>query len=193
MDTSPAGKPTVEHDAPPAELAHKEPAWGEPSWGESPWDGPAWDSAARDFPSRERARRAADAAPRGPATSVDARGLLGVAFGPGAAAVLVAALAQSIGHWFGRDVVADAGGPATLLLGTSVVLYAVFALMHGLHALGDALLCEDTPLWWQPDRVSDGEDDAPLPRAPAFPCHLDGAVLSGGVALALWLTICALA
>jgi hypothetical protein len=135
---------------------------------------------------------AVNTAPSG-ASAIDLRSLVGVAFGPGVAAVLVAALAQSLGHWFGRDVVADAGGPAALVLGSAVLLYAVFALMHGLHAMGDALLGEETPLWWQPEQVGEEENETlALPAAPAFPCHLDGAVLSGGLSLACWLAVCAL-
>jgi len=120
------------------------------------------------------------------APAVDSRALLGIALGPAAISILMAALAQSLGAWFGRDIVAEAGGPAALVVGTAVLLYAVFALMHGLHALGDALLSERTPLWWQPDLVADGESDALL-TPPAFPAHVDGAVLSGGLALASWL------
>ncbi|WP_207480855.1 hypothetical protein [Arenibaculum pallidiluteum] len=126
-----------------------------------------------------------------PVPAIDGRALLGIAIGPAVIAVLMSALAQSAGAWFGRDVVTESGGPVTLLLGTGVLLYAVFALMHGLHALGDALLSERTPLWWQPDLVTEESDVLLAP--PAFPTHVDGAVLSGGLALASWLVLCLVA
>jgi hypothetical protein len=120
---------------------------------------------------------------------IDMRGFGAIAFGPAVAAVLMAALAQSLGYWHGTDPVVAAGGPVQLLLGTSMLLYALFALVHLLHWIGDRLTGQPTPLWWLPERMSrdeqtvpgiGGAGDAPVP---AFPNHLDGAALSLAMAL----------
>lgn len=125
-----------------------------------------------------------------PTPRIDMHGFTGIATGPGIAGVLTAGMIQSLGHWHGTDAVAAAGGAGPLLLGTTVLLYAMFALVHLLHAVADGITGRKTPLWWNPGLVGEDEEtaDAP-PAAPLFPNHVDGAVLSGGLALAAWLVL----
>lgn len=129
------------------------------------------------------------------APAIDTHAFVGIAAGPAVATVLAAGLAQSFGHWSGVDPVGLAGGPVPLLLGTAVLIYAVFALVHLLHAAGDHLTGRPTPLWWRPGSsawAAQGDEDpadtalATVP-VPAFPTHIDGAILSGGLSLAAWL------
>lgn len=131
------------------------------------------------------------------APAIDMHAFVGIAAGPAVATVLSAGLVQSLGHWTGTDPVASMGGPAPMLLGTAVLIYAVFALVHLLHAIGDRLTGQPTPLWWRPGSdawaAQDDEDPARMTIAvaapPIFPAHIDGAVLSGGLSLAAWLSL----
>jgi hypothetical protein len=126
---------------------------------------------------------------------IDMRGFGAIAVGPAVAAVLMAALAQSLGYWHGTDPVLAAGGPVRLLLGTSMLLYALFALVHFLHWIGDRLTGRPTPLWWLPERMAEDEETVPgigaagAPAVAAFPDHLDGAALSLALALVSWLAL----
>jgi hypothetical protein len=132
-----------------------------------------------------------------PAPAIDMNAFVGIAAGPAAVTVLAAGLVQSIGHWSGADPVGTMGGPVPLLLGTAVLIYAVFALVHLLHAVGDHLTGQPTPLWWCPGsdaweaQRDEGAADMALAAAsvPIFPAHIDGAVLSGGLSLAAWLSL----
>lgn len=117
------------------------------------------------------------------------RGFGAIAVGPAIAAVLMAALAQSLGYWHGTDPVLAAGGPVQFLLGTSMLLYALFALMHFLHWVGDRLTGRSTPLWWLPERMAEDEETVPGIGGAAFPNHLDGTALSLALALVSWLAL----
>ncbi|HSK41536.1 MAG TPA: hypothetical protein VK943_17355, partial [Arenibaculum sp.] len=59
-----------------------------------------------------------------------------------------------------------------------------------LHAVADRITGRRTPLGWRPDLVGKDEEPADASHAaPLFPDHVDGAVLSGGLALAAWLAL----